>query len=101
MAVFPPEQQYPKHLWRFAAKRRFIPLKSRLQHRGGIRSRGKVVLSQPPWLPKYVAAMFRREKRVNFFAIIDLNRRTERRRIEGRKNTFPACPQNFWGFPYS
>ena len=101
MPVFPPQRQYPKHLWRFLIKRRFVPLKSRFQHRGGIRAQGRVVLSQPPWLPKYVAVLYSREKRVNFFAVIDLNRRMERSRIEGRKNAFPDCPQNFWGFPYS
>jgi hypothetical protein len=96
-----PVAGYPKHLWRFSSRRRFVPLQSRFKYRGGIRTSGATVWRQPHWLPKYLAAQLRREKRTNWFAITDLSRRTARRYATGRKNTFPNCPKNFWDMPYS
>ena len=96
-----PVAGYPKELWRFSSRRRFVPLKAKFQYRGGIRSRGRIVWPHPNWLTKYLDALYRREKRTNWFAIRDLSRRTARRYAEGRKNTFPDCPKNFWDMPYS
>ena len=95
------ERVYPKQDWRWATRRRFRPLKARFWYRGGIRAKGGIALLQPHYLPKYVAVLLRREKRPNWFAIKDLSRRTKRRFAEGRKNTFPDCPKNFWDMPYS
>jgi hypothetical protein len=92
---------YPKQLWRWHSKRHFVPLRARFKHRGGIRTRGVTVWPQPHWLPKYLAALCRREKHTNWFAIMDLSRRTATRYDTGRKNTFPNCPKNFWDMPYS
>jgi hypothetical protein len=96
-----PVTGYPKQLWRWRNKRHFVPLKARFRYRGGIRARGVIVWPQPHWLPKYLTALDRRQKRANWYAYRDLSRRTDKRQAEGRKNTFPNCPKNFWDMPYS
>jgi hypothetical protein len=92
---------YPKQLWRFTTRRRFVPLKDMRQHRGGVRRPKQTVWPCPHWVNKYVATLFRREKHPNWFAIRDLSRRTAKRYAEGRKNTYPDCAKNYWGDPYS
>jgi hypothetical protein len=81
--------------------RRFIPLKYMFRHRGGIRKAGGTVWPRPHWASRYVATLYRREKRENWLARRDFSRRSDKRFAEGRKNTYPDCPQNFWGWPYS
>ncbi len=99
MAIVP-ERLYPKQLWRFSYRRRFIPLKALFQYRGGLRKAGGTVWRQPHWAPRYVAALYRRQKRENWFARRDFSRRSAKSFAEGRGNTHPDCPRNFWGWPY-